>query len=181
MDSLPRTTSLRRLYSTSSGAAPRPPSRRVDSDGGSAGAGGDATGSLHPALRPKKQGQSLADAGAQAEFMSKRWVWVPDAVAGYIAAYVVEGASADDETVTVSCLDDKASYCNAAALAFECIQTRSDPCLPWRIQSRTVSTADLSKMNPPKVFHDDVYTLQNTSDWPPAITYSSAWSRTLLV
>jgi hypothetical protein len=180
MDSLPRTTSLRRLYSTSSGAAPRSTSRRVDSDGSSGGAGGDA-GSLHPALRPKKQGQSLADAGAQAEFMSKRWVWVPDAVAGYIAAYVVEGSSADDETVTVSCLDDKASYCSLTALQSECIQTRSDPCLPWRSQSRTVSTADLSKMNPPKVLYDHIYTLQNTSKCFPAIACSSAWSRTLLV
>lgn len=109
MDSIPRTTSLRRLYSTSTGGSgSRPSSRRVASS--------ETTpeSSLHPALRSKKHGTSLADAAAQAEFQAKRWVWVPDATAGYVAAYVVEGGSgggsetsASDETVTVSCLDNK--------------------------------------------------------------------------
>lgn len=105
MDGLPRTTSLRRLYSTSTGAASggsRPSSRRA------ASSELVNEGNLHPALRSKKHGTSLADAGAQAEFQAKRWVWVPDATAGYVAAYIVDGSgdSNNDDNVTVSCLDN---------------------------------------------------------------------------
>ncbi|KAH8915330.1 hypothetical protein BT69DRAFT_897438 [Atractiella rhizophila] len=75
MDSLPRSRSLRRLYSSSDAETT---SKLLQRTG-------------------KRPGQNLADAAAQAEWNEKRWVWVPDEKEGYIAGWIIQEETVENE------------------------------------------------------------------------------------
>lgn len=115
MDAIPpKSRSLRRMYSHRD-------AREGISTGDNLGhsAGYSTTAMAHPALIAKyrKPGQNLADAASATEFSSKRWVWCPDAQAGYVGGWVVD-EDAQNGTCTVACVDDKVgnSSCTLAWL-----------------------------------------------------------------
>jgi hypothetical protein len=127
MDSLPRSRSLRRLYSNSSNntlqtrgslshllgkAGQQSSTTGGGNHGPLASPSLPAAAELHPALvhNFRKAGQNLTDAAAQAEWANKKWVWVPDATLGYVAGWIV---SEENDMAQVACVDDKvgAVYC----------------------------------------------------------------------
>ncbi|PWZ00223.1 LOW QUALITY PROTEIN: hypothetical protein BCV70DRAFT_226818 [Testicularia cyperi] len=67
-------------------------------------------------------GQAASDAASAAEFASKKYVWIPDPQAGYVAGWVIKEENGGE--ISICSLQDGVS--------------------------RTVPTFELSKMNPPK-------------------------------
>lgn len=117
MDSLPRSRSLRRLYSGGSNNTTVPTRGSIAQMMGKAAhqhhhhqqqqsTSNSSQGELHPSLilKYRKPGQNLADAAAQGEWANKRWVWVTDPLLGYVAGWIV---SEENDTVQVACVDDK--------------------------------------------------------------------------
>lgn len=112
MDTLPRSRSLRRLYSNNNTHGGNGEgSSREGSTGSAAGPSRGAykhvsSADLHPALvfKYRKPGQQLSEAAAQAEWANKKWVWVADDKLGYVAGWIL---GEEGEVAQVACVDDK--------------------------------------------------------------------------
>ena len=104
MDTLPRSRSLRKLYSSSHGDRNTIATELDNNNNGNHNSMNNTL--VHPALatKYKKPRQNLADAAAQAEWASKKWVWCPDPVLGYVAGWIVKE---EQEMAIVACVDDK--------------------------------------------------------------------------
>jgi hypothetical protein len=117
MDTTPRSTSLKRLYAPQvNGHGPPLPNGR------------------HPTRED--------DAAAQAAFMEKKWVWIPDDQKGYLAAWVVK-EEVGEAVVRVTDDDSVGPIHSHAVPPSQLTET-------FPLQTRTFSEDDLSKMNPPK-------------------------------
>lgn len=137
-DSLPRSRSLRRLYSD---APPSPSSPSL----------APSTPGMAMLSTAKKPGQAMADAAATAEFNEKKWVWMPDDKAGYLAGWVVrENVEPPPGSSPLPTFAPSPTLPSASASA------PAEPQTGW-VEVRTVDDrttvvqADLlEKMNPPK-------------------------------
>lgn len=187
MDSLPRSRSLRRLYSGGSNNTTVPTRGSIAQMMGKAAhqhhshqqqfSSSAAHAELHPSLivKYRKPGQNLADAAAQGEWANKRWVWVTDSVLGYVAGWIV---SEENDTVHVACVDDKvrSTFLLPFRLRTSClcsaridVDIDADSTKPklYGIQTRTVPTNDISKMNPPKVCNQSYADVLAWHLWSP--------------